>query len=66
MNENAVFKLLPKNPAKISTLGNIAGSNRSKQRDEPIEIPSDIRAEFAQGAGKILRTRCDWFLPPVG
>ena len=44
MNENAVFKLLPKKPAKISTLGNTAGSNRSKQRDEPIEIPSNVRA----------------------
>ena len=44
MNENAVFKLLPKNPTKMSTLGNTAGSNRSKQRDEPIEIPSNVCA----------------------
>ena len=65
MNENAVFKLLPKNPAKISTLRNTAGSNRSNTAMNQSKFLA-MYVQFAQGAGKILRTRCDWFLPPVG
>jgi len=34
--------------------------NRSRQRDEPITIPSNY-LKLAQSAGKITRTWRDWF-----
>ena len=46
-----------KTKTKAITLTN---HNRSRQRDEPITIPSNY-PQLAQSAGKITRTWCDWF-----
>ena len=47
-----------KSSTKVITSTN---HNRSKQRDEPIRIPSNNLQIAALKRGKIARTRCDWF-----